>query len=67
MKLSLQSALVFYLQSWLEDNADEIGASSGIIQDTTDHNRNAVLMMRGCELVIDAMALQNELEHEVDL
>jgi len=52
------------LQKWLDKYADEIGSNYGIWKDDSVEEKNSLLLANACENVIDAMALQNELEQK---
>jgi hypothetical protein len=64
MNAHLKSSLVKHMQKWLDSNADAIGGSMDIWQDTSQSQRNAHLMATAAELALDAMNLQSELELE---
>ena len=61
MDIKLKANLKENLQKWLEKNVDELGSTSGIWQDNSANCLNAELMANSCEVVIDSMALQQEL------
>lgn len=61
MNIELKAKLKYELQKFLDKHADEIG-SEGIWQDNTSAGANAHIMATAVETVIDAMALQDELE-----
>jgi len=68
MDIRAKADLLDHLQEWLNDEkiADILGGTHGIWQDTTTTQRNANILADACEVVIDAMALQSDLEKELN-
>jgi len=68
MQTRTKAKLTEKLQEWLDDEevGDDLGGTDGIWQDNTTAARNANVMADAVENVINAMALQSELEEELN-
>lgn len=66
MDIKLKADLKDKLQKWLDKNADDLGSTSGIYQDDSANCANAELMANACEVVIDSMTLQQELNERYE-
>ena len=64
MDITLKANLKEILQKWLHQNADDIGTIHGIWQDGSIAGKTALMLTNACEVVIDSMEHQIELEEE---
>lgn len=62
MDLNLKASLNNVLQDWLDENADNIGDKCGIYQDDSAEEKTAMMLTNACEVVIDSMGHQVELQ-----
>ena len=68
MQSSTKAKLVSKLQEWLDDEEvnEDLGGNLGIWHDGTTGKRNANVLANAVEASIGAMALQSELETEIN-
>jgi len=68
MQPETKAMLVIHIQAWLDTESvyDDLGGNLGMWQDATTSRRNANIFADSVEIAIQAMALQSELDSELN-